>query len=43
MVSRHLFAGQFSWLDGASIAGMLLVAMVLGLVAVKRLVRRLVV
>ncbi len=42
-VSRHLFAGQFSLSDGLALLGMLAVAGILGIFAVKRLVRRLVV
>jgi len=42
-VSRHLFAGTFGLYDGISLLGMLVVAVILGLIAVKRLVGRLVV
>jgi len=42
-VARHLFAGQFSLRDGVYLAGMLGAAAVIGVIAVKRLVRRLIV
>lgn len=42
-ISRHLFSGQFSSLDVVYLLGMLLAAAGLGLIAVRRLVARLVV
>ena len=42
-VARHLFAGQFSGMDAVCLGGMLVAASLIGLVAVRRLVRRLVV
>jgi len=42
-IARHLFAGQFGFSDGLALLGMLAVAATLGIIAVKRLVRRLVV
>ncbi|HKY63847.1 MAG TPA: ABC transporter permease [bacterium] len=42
-VARHLFAGRFSGMDAVYLGGMLLAALVIGLISVRRLVRRLVV
>jgi Predicted membrane protein len=42
-VARHLFAGSFTLEDGLTLAGMFVVAILLGLVAVRRLVKRLIV
>ena len=42
-VARHLFAGSFSGMDAVYLGGMLVAAAAIGLIAVRRLVRRLVV
>ncbi|HEX5033781.1 MAG TPA: ABC transporter permease [bacterium] len=42
-VARHLFAGEFSGRDAIYLGGMLVAALVIGLISVRRLVRRLVV
>jgi lipooligosaccharide transport system permease protein len=42
-IARHLFIGQFGWWDVWVLCGMLGVAAILGMVAIRRLVRRLLV
>ena len=42
-VARHLFAGQFSGMDAIYLLGMVAAALLIGAIAVRRLVRRLIV